>query len=104
MNLKEYLTQAETVERDGVAALEGAHDVAELEAARIAYLGDRQGRVKALQEALRSITKDEKPAAGKRFNEVRTRLEALHAERKATVDRAGAATSYDDLSLPGHRT
>src|SRR5215510_4469473 len=76
MNLQEYLAQAENVERDGIAALENAHDAAELEAARIAYLGDRQGRVKALQEALRSITKDEKPAAGKCFNEVRTRLEA----------------------------
>ena len=104
MNLREYLAQAETVERDGVAALETARDAAELEAARIAYLGDRQGRVKALQEALRSITKDEKPAAGKCFNEVRTRLEALHAERKATIDRAGAATSREDLSLPGRRT
>jgi phenylalanyl-tRNA synthetase alpha chain len=103
MNLQEYLTQAESVERDGIAALESARDADELEAARIAYLGDRQGRVKALQEALRSITKDEKPAAGKRFNEVRTRLEALHAERKAAIDRAGAATSRDDLSLPGRR-
>jgi phenylalanyl-tRNA synthetase alpha chain len=104
MNLQEYLTEAETVERDGVAALENTRDANELEAARIAYLGDRQGRVKALQEALRSITKDEKPAAGKRFNEVRTRLEALHVERKAKIDRAGAATSRDDLSLPGRRT
>ena len=103
MNLKEFLAEAETVERDGIAALEKARDAAELEAARIAFLGDRQGRVKALQEALRSITKDEKPAAGKRFNETRTRLEALHAERKATIDRAGAATSRDDLSLPGRR-
>jgi len=104
MNLQEYLAQADTVERDGVAAFDTARDAAQLEAARIAYLGDRQGCVKALQEALRSITKNEKPAAGKRFNEVRTRLEALHAERKATIDRAGAATSRDDLSLPGRRT
>ena len=104
MNLQAYLTKAETVERDGVAALESARDAAELEAARIAYLGDRQGRVKALQEALRSTSKNEKPAAGKRFNEVRARLEALHTERKATIDREGAATSREDLSLPGRRT
>ena len=103
MKLNEFLAEAETVERDGIAALEKARDAGELEAARIAFLGDRQGRLKALQEALRSITKDEKPAAGKRFNETRTRLEALHAERKATIDRAGAATSRDDLSLPGRR-
>jgi phenylalanyl-tRNA synthetase alpha chain len=103
MNLQEYLNEADTVERDGVAALESANDAAALEATRIAFLGDRQGRVKALQEALRTISKDEKPAAGKRFNEARTRLDALHAERKAALDRVGATETRDDLSLPARR-
>ena len=103
MNLQEYLDEADAVERDGVAALESAADAATLEAARIAFLGDRQGRVKALQEALRSIGKDDKPAAGKRFNEARTRLDALHAARKSTIDRIGHTETRDDLSLPARR-
>jgi len=37
--------------------------------------------VKALQEGLRGISKEDKPAAGKRFNEARTKLEALLAEQ-----------------------
>ncbi|HEY9228030.1 MAG TPA: phenylalanine--tRNA ligase subunit alpha, partial [Gemmatimonadaceae bacterium] len=73
------------------------------EAARIAFLGDRQGRVKALQEALRSIAKEDKPAAGKRFNETRTRLEALLEERKSVLDRAGAAKTTEDRSLPSRQ-
>jgi phenylalanyl-tRNA synthetase alpha chain len=100
VNLQDYIAQADEVERDGVGALQSASDSDALEAARIAVLGDRSGRVKALQEALRSIAKEDKPAAGKRFNEARQRLEALHAERKATLDRARRPATTEDLSLP----
>ncbi|MEP6493755.1 MAG: phenylalanine--tRNA ligase subunit alpha [bacterium] len=103
MSLQEYLSEADAVERDGTAALQSATDADALEAARIAVLGDRSGRVKALQEALRGISKEDKPAAGKRFNEVRTHLEALHAVRRGAVDRDHAPATSDDLSLPGRR-
>jgi phenylalanyl-tRNA synthetase alpha chain len=104
MTLQDYLSEADTVERDGTAAISAAADAEALEQARIAFLGDRQGRVKALQEALRGISKEDKPAAGKRFNEARTRLEALLAERKSALSRAGTGASTDDLSLPARRT
>ena len=102
MNLQDYIAQAEEVEREGVAAMRAAADPDALEAARIAFLGDRHGRVKALQEALRSINKEDKPAAGKRFNEARQRLDALLAEQKAALGRAQART-HEDLSLPARR-
>jgi phenylalanyl-tRNA synthetase alpha chain len=103
MDLNEYLNDAELVEREGVAAIQSAADAGALEEARIAFLGDRNGRVKALQEALRNISKEDKPAAGKRFNETRTRLDQLHAERKSELGRAQATTPKDDLSLPARR-
>src|SRR5215831_7173980 len=103
MDLQEYLADADGVERDGIAALSGAADADALETARIAMLGDRHGRLKALQDALKSIEKTDKPAAGKRFNEVRTRLEALHTERKTSLDRARDGARPDDLTLPGRR-
>jgi phenylalanyl-tRNA synthetase alpha chain len=104
MNLDQYLAEAEAIERDGTAALNAATDVDALEAARVAFLGDRQGRVKALQEALKSISKDDKPAAGKRFNDARTHLQSLHDERKTALGRAAHAGTKDDLSLPERRT
>lgn len=102
MDLQQYLADADAIEREGTAAFAAAADADALETARIAFLGDRQGRVKALQEALRGIAKDDKPAAGKRFNEARTRLEHLLAERKSALSRAVGGSS-DDLSLPGRR-
>ena len=104
MNLQDYLNEADTVEREGVSALQSAGDLDALEAARITFLGDRHGRVKALQEGLRTIARDDKPAAGKRFNEARTRLEALHAERKGELERASASARAEDLTLPARRT
>jgi phenylalanyl-tRNA synthetase alpha chain len=100
VTLQDYIAQADQVEREGVAALQSATDADSLEAARIAVLGDRHGRVKALQEALRSIAKEDKPAAGKRFNDVRQRLDALHAERKAAIDRGRGQAATEDRSLP----
>jgi phenylalanyl-tRNA synthetase alpha chain len=103
VNIQDYIAQADEAEREGIAALQSAADADAVEAARIAILGDRHGRVKALQEALRSIAKEDKPAAGKRFNETRQKLEALHAERKAALDRAHVPTTTEDLSLPARR-
>jgi len=103
MDLQEYLAEADSVEREGTSALAAAANADALEAARIAVLGDRHGRVKALQEALKAISKTDKPAAGKRFNEVRTKLEALHTERKATLDRSRNESRPDDLTLPARR-
>ncbi|HTJ21010.1 MAG TPA: phenylalanine--tRNA ligase subunit alpha [Gemmatimonadaceae bacterium] len=100
MDLEQYLTEASTVEREGVAAIEAATDADALEAARIAFLGDRHGRVKALQEGLRAIAKEDKPAAGKRFNEARTRLESLHAERKSALEQTRSSARAEDLTLP----
>jgi phenylalanyl-tRNA synthetase alpha chain len=103
VNLQDYIAQAEEVERAGVAAMRAAANPDALEAARIAFLGDRHGRVKALQEALRSISKEDKPAAGKRFNETRQRLDALLAEQKVVLARARGAGTREDLSLPARR-
>jgi phenylalanyl-tRNA synthetase alpha chain len=102
VTLQDYLAQADAIERDGLAAFDEAAGAEALETARIAFLGDRQGRIKALQEGLRGIPSADKPAAGKRFNEVRTRLAAAHESRAASSARPAAAAA-DDLSLPPRR-
>lgn len=105
MTLQEFLAEAERIERDGSAAVSGATTTDALEQARIAFLGDRSGQVKTLQEALRTISKEDKPAAGKRFNETRSRLEALHAARLAVLAQggSGAPGALDDPTLPARR-
>ena len=101
MTLQEYLEQIERDVRDGAEAFRAVTTLDELEAARVAFLGDRAGRVKALQEALRGIDKADKPEAGKRFNDARARLTALHAQRKQALSAGSAGAESMDLTMPG---
>jgi phenylalanyl-tRNA synthetase alpha chain len=103
VHLQDFITEADAIEREATAAFQSAADADALESARIAFLGDRHGRMKALQDALRGIAKDDKPAAGKRFNEVRTHLTQLHAGRQSAVRSGAAGNTADDLSLPPRR-
>jgi phenylalanyl-tRNA synthetase alpha chain len=105
MTIDEFLTLAARIEADGLSAIQSSADPESLEAARVAFLGDRHGQVKALQAELRSIGGADKPAAGKRFNEVRTALESAHETRKSQFDRAGNtdASALPDPTLPARR-
>ncbi|MDB4907175.1 MAG: Phenylalanyl-tRNA synthetase alpha chain [Gemmatimonadetes bacterium] len=100
VSISEFLSEAQRIEGEGVAALSGAADAGALEDARIAFLGDARGALKALQQGLRAIPAPEKPAAGKRFNEVKVRLESLHAERKLALSAADNRSALADPSMP----
>ncbi len=92
-------------EAAALAAISTASDDAALEQVRIEYLGARSGRLKDLQSLLGKVPKEEKPAVGKRFNEVKNRvteaLDAAKGKAGATVKpKAGPGIDY---TLPGLR-
>jgi phenylalanyl-tRNA synthetase alpha chain len=79
-----------------------AADEAGLEAARIKYLG-RSGSVSAFAERMKTLSKEERPAAGKALNETRSAITAALDRRKAEIEesRDAAALAGVDLTLPG---
>jgi len=86
---------------EALSAFERATTAEELETARIQFLGDRSGQLRSLQQALGALPKEDKPAAGRAFNEVKTLVTEAHASRgrdlaRSSADRAGAA----DLTMP----
>ncbi|MAT69213.1 MAG: phenylalanine--tRNA ligase subunit alpha [Planctomycetaceae bacterium] len=103
MALAEFLADLDALVAEADAAFAAAADDAALEAARIEYLGAKAGRLKDVQKGLGKVDKADKPAAGKRFNEVKQSIEAAFAaaqERRAN----GAATHQReafDFTLPG---
>ncbi|MHB1071455.1 MAG: phenylalanine--tRNA ligase subunit alpha [Gemmatimonadaceae bacterium] len=103
VTLESFLAQLDTLEHEGVPLLEGAADADALEAVRIDLLGDARGRLREAQKALGAIPREDKPAAGRRFNAVKQRLESLHAERRAALARATTGTRPADLTLPARR-
>jgi phenylalanyl-tRNA synthetase alpha chain len=102
--LDQFLTQAESFEAAATRDLAAARTPEELEAVRVRYLGDAQGLLRTLQQRLGTLPKEDRPTAGRRFNEVKQRVEQLHAQSKATLARAAGATDRPrDLTLPPRR-
>lgn len=104
--LADYLAELDAFEAAAQAAFASASNPAELEAARIEFLGAKSGRLKVAQKGLGQIEFSDKPAAGKRFNEAKQRIETAFAEAQARL--AGqpavhAGAPEFDPTLPGRR-
>jgi len=89
------------LERAGLAELDAATSPESLESWRVAYLGAK-GRLKAVMPLLKDVPKDEKPAVGKRLNEVKAALETAFESRKASIAVVGhAGGPRVDVTEPG---
>src|SRR5258708_8771663 len=100
MNL---LEQIEPMKQAALAELRGAQDLAALEQARVNHLGSH-GKFTALMKQLGTLSKEEKPAAGKAINTAKVELEASLAERRAELELSAALPKEPtDFTLPGRR-
>jgi phenylalanyl-tRNA synthetase alpha chain len=88
-------------ERLAVAAISAASSAERLEAARVEFLGKKQGRLKDLQKLLGQVSADQRPAVGQRFNEVKTKVESLLASRQRELEQPRRTVAGIDVTLPG---
>ena len=100
--LESALLDLERLEAAGRAALDAASTPEALEAARIEFLGQKQGRVKTAQERLKTLDPASKRAYGLRFNGVKQALEAALDGSRARLERR-VSTQGIDVTLPGIR-
>ena len=104
MNLAQFLAELDALLAEAKTAFGAATSADALEAARIEFLGAAKGRLKAVQKGLGGVGKEDKPAAGKRFNEVKTQIEAGFDEAQSRLKSAGSAAQAGpqfDPTLPG---
>jgi len=88
---------------DAEKAFADAKDERAVEDARIAFLG-RKGRLTLATGMMKSIPKEEKPAAGKALNEAKKRLAQLLEEAKKRVASSpDAENAAIDVTLPGRK-
>jgi phenylalanyl-tRNA synthetase alpha chain len=92
------------LEYEARAALEAIADEGELAAWRTAYLG-RKGKVTEAVKALGTLPREERPAYGRRVNEVKQSLEAAYETQVEALKGAGETRSLAadrvDVTLPG---
>jgi len=95
------LRELESLEQLGIAALVAASSPEALETARIEYLGQKQGKLKAAQERLRTLDPAGKRVYGQRFNGVKQSLEAALSAARLRLERRSVAAGAIDVTLPG---
>src|SRR5688500_19139294 len=94
--LASALADLDVLEATGLGAFGQARDADAVEAARIEFLGFKQGKVKAAQDRLKTLDPASKRAYGQRFNAVKQALEAACDAAKARAARP-AEGSNDGL-------
>ncbi len=98
-----FLDEIEPLKQTALADLKAAPDLAALEQAKGDWIG-AHGKFTALMKQLGTLSKEEKPAAGKAINAAKTELEAALAERRAELELAAALPKEPtDFSAPGRR-
>ncbi|MFM7591216.1 MAG: phenylalanine--tRNA ligase subunit alpha, partial [Isosphaeraceae bacterium] len=97
------LAQLDQLQADGLAAFDQASSQADFEQARVAFLGLKQGRLKAAQELLKTLPGPDRKTYGQRFNAVKTALETAAEATRAKLDSATVkqAQAGEDLTIPG---
>jgi phenylalanyl-tRNA synthetase alpha chain len=97
------LNDIEPLKQAALAEMSAAQDLATLERTKGSFIGP-QGKFTALMKQLGTLSKEERPAAGKLINQAKTELETALTERRAELElKAALPKEPTDWTLPGRR-
>jgi phenylalanyl-tRNA synthetase alpha chain len=98
------LAELEKIEKQALSHLETVHDEAGLEQWRVKHLG-RSSALMGVFDQMGRIPKEQRPAVGRRANQVKRTLEAALEEKSGALEQAALAHSLSaerlDVTLPG---
>jgi phenylalanyl-tRNA synthetase alpha chain len=98
-----FLDDIEPLKQTAQAELNAAPDLAALEQTKGAWIGPN-GKFTALMKQLGTLSKEEKPAAGKLINAAKVELEAALVARREELElKAALPKEPTDFTLPGRR-
>jgi phenylalanyl-tRNA synthetase alpha chain len=100
--LADFLASLDVLAQQAEADFASACDTHSLEASRVTYLGAKAGKLRDSQKGLGAVAPADKPAAGKRFNEVKTAIESAFAAAQQRLT-SGPSINVQafDVTLPG---
>jgi len=98
-----FLNDIEPLKQTALNELKNAPDLAALEQTKGAWIGPN-GKFTALMKHLGTLSKEEKPAAGKLINAAKVELEAALGSRREELElKAALPKEPTDFTLPGRR-
>lgn len=104
MSLERFSQELDQLLEESCQAFASAGDGAALETARVAFLGAKGGRLKAVQKQLGLLPPQDKPAAGQKLNLVKAKIqESFEAaqQRLASLPAENQVDATFDRTLPG---
>jgi phenylalanyl-tRNA synthetase alpha chain len=101
--LSDALAALLSLEQAGLAAFASAKTAEAVERARVEFLGQKQGRLKAAQERLKSLEPQARREYGQKFNGTKGALEVAYEAAKSRLDRRVTSGDAIDVTLPGVR-
>ena len=93
------LAELEHIETKALSELEAVSDEKGLEEWRISYIGSK-GALKGLMPKLKDVSKEDKPAVGKRLNEVKKSLESAFESQKGALGSSAPKGPQVDVTQP----
>jgi phenylalanyl-tRNA synthetase alpha chain len=104
MTLQEFESEVRQFREHALAAFAASATADALEAARVQYLGDRSGQLRTIQQALGALPKEDKPSAGRAFNEAKTLVTQAHESRQRDLARPRPDGDRSlDLTMPARQ-
>jgi phenylalanyl-tRNA synthetase alpha chain len=98
-----FLNEIEPLKQTALGELKNAADLAALEQTKGAWIGPN-GKFTALMKQMGTLSKEEKPAAGKLINAAKVELEAALVSRREELElKAALPKEPTDFTLPGRR-
>ncbi len=94
------LATLDKLQQDAIDEIGIIDSIEALESWRISYLGSK-GQLKGVMPLMKDVSKEEKPAVGKRLNEVKTTLEEAFESRKTKLSDGAKARPPLDITEPG---
>lgn len=104
MSLEQFVSDLKQLVADADTSFTAAASSDDLDAARVEFLGAKQGRLKIVQKSLGSIEKADKPVAGKELNAAKSAITNAFDEAKKRLSGSTSGDAVDptfDPTLPG---
>jgi len=96
------IERLDALRAEGERALSGAATAADLEAARVRFLG-RKSELTGILRGLKDLSPEERTLVGAHANETRKKLESLLVDAESRLEAASAPAEARDVTLPGRR-
>ena len=104
MSLPDFQQSLQELTEQSQTTFAAATNAAELDEARVEFLGAKNGRLKSVQQGLGKIDKADKPAAGKALNETKQAIQGAFEEAKKRLlgdENKVVRDPKFDATLPG---